>query len=53
VEPQVGAHVNITRWLRLGAVAGYRVVSGMDTKGLSDSDLAGPTVGGQIQAGWF
>jgi hypothetical protein len=52
-EPQVGAHVNITRWLRLGAVAGYRIVSGVDTKGLSASDLAGPTLGGQIQGGWF
>lgn len=53
VEPQVGAHVNITRWLRVGAVAGYRLVSGVDTQGLSESDIAGPTVGGQIQAGWF
>jgi hypothetical protein len=52
-EPQVGAHMNITRWLRLGAVAGYRIVSGVDTKGLSAGDLSGLTLGGQVQAGWF
>ncbi len=53
VEPQVGAHLNITRWLRVGAVAGYRVVSAVDTEGLGASDVSGITAGGQIQAGWF
>jgi hypothetical protein len=52
-EPQAGAHINITRWLRAGAVVGYRLVSGVDTKGLSSSQLSGVTAGGQLQAGWF
>jgi len=52
-EPQVGGYANLTRWLRVGAVAGFRVVSGVDTKGLSASDLMGPTLGGQLQGGWF
>lgn len=53
VEPQVGGFANLTRWLRVGAVAGYRVASGVDLKGMSASDLRGPTLGGQIQGGWF
>jgi hypothetical protein len=53
LEPQVGAHLNITRWLRAGAVVGYRYVAGVDTKGLSERDISGITAGGQLQAGWF
>jgi hypothetical protein len=53
VEPQIGGYANLTRWLRVGAVGGFRFVSGVDTKGLKASDLMGPTIGGQIQAGWF
>lgn len=52
-EPQISGYVTITRWLRLGATAGYRFVSGVDTNGLEVSDLAAPTVGGQLQMGWF
>lgn len=53
VEPQVGGYANLTRWLRVGAVAGYRVASGVDLKGINASDIRGLTLGGQIQAGWF
>ncbi len=52
-EPQVGGYVNLTRWLRAGVTAGYRVVSGVDTQGLDESDFRGPSIGGQMQAGWF
>jgi hypothetical protein len=52
-EPQVGGYVNIKRWLRFGAVAGFRIVSGVNTKGMENKDLMGPTLGGQIQGGWF
>lgn len=52
-EPQVGAYANITRWLRVGATASYRVVGGVNTKGLSNRSVRGPTLGGQIQGGWF
>jgi hypothetical protein len=52
-EPQLAGYVNITRWLRIGATAGYRFVASSDTPGLKNSDLAAPTIGGQIQAGWF
>ncbi len=52
-EPQVGAYANFTRWLRFGAVASYRVVSGVNTQGLSNGDVSGFSLGGQLQAGWF
>lgn len=53
VQPELGVHLNITRWLRTGATVGYRLVSGVDTKGLSAQDMNGIVAGGQIQAGWF
>jgi hypothetical protein len=53
VEPHVGAYTNFTRWLRFGAVAGFRFVSGVDTQGVSAWDLAAPTLGGVVQGGWF
>jgi hypothetical protein len=52
-EPQVGGYANLTRWLRVGATAGYRIVSGVNMRGLSASDLSAPTLGGVIQGGWF
>jgi hypothetical protein len=52
-EPQVGGHMNVTRWLRVGISAGYRLVSGVNTEGLSSGDLAGPTLGGTVMGGWF
>jgi hypothetical protein len=53
LEPQVGGYLNITRWMRVGASAGYRIVSGVSTPGLSSSDVAGLSLGGLIQFGWF
>lgn len=53
VQPQLAGYVNITRWLRIGATAGYRFVTSTDTPGLKNSDLAAPVIGGQIDAGWF
>lgn len=52
-EPQIGGYANLTRWLRVGVVGGFRFISGVETKGLASSDLMGPTLGGQLQAGWF
>jgi len=52
-EPQVGGHANLTRWLRLGASAGYRFVAGIDTQGLSSWEVGGPTLTGHIHLGWF
>jgi hypothetical protein len=50
-EPQVAGHLNVTRFLRLGVDAGYRLVAGADR--FAGSDLAGPTAGAHVQLGWF
>lgn len=52
-EPHVAAYLTMTRWLRLGATGGYRFVTGVERRGLSESDVAAPTFGLQLQAGWF
>jgi len=39
--------------LRIGATVGYRIVSGVDTQGVSAGDLSAPTLGGVLQGGWF
>lgn len=53
LEPQVGVYANVTRWFRVGASVGYRVVSGVETRNLSASDLAGISAGGGLHFGWF
>lgn len=53
VEPQLSAYVHVTRWLRVGAAGGYRFVAGVDTRGLSNSDVQGPSLSAQVQLGWF
>jgi hypothetical protein len=52
-EPRIGVRANIVRWLRLGADVRYRFVDGEATRGLRDSDFAGPSVGGSVEFGWF
>jgi hypothetical protein len=51
LEPQVEGHVNLTRWLRLGADVGYRLVASGGE--VSSSDLRGLTTGVHAQVGWF
>jgi len=53
VQPELSLHANLTRWMRLGVNAGYRITSGVQRFGLSESDLNGPVVGGHIQFGWL
>jgi len=52
-EPQLGAHINVTRWMRVGVDAGYRFVSGIGRFGFSESDFRGASVGGSVGFGWF
>ena len=42
-EPRVGVELNVARWFRVHAAAGYRFVSGSDLAGLDDADLRGAT----------
>ena len=42
-EPGVNVILNVATVFRIGFGAGYRFVSGLDLKGLSDEDLIGPS----------
>lgn len=50
-EPQVGGHLNVTRWMRVGVDVGYRLVAGIDDYGASG--FRGVTAGFHVQLGWF
>ena len=52
-EPQLGAHVYLTHWMRLGVDAGYRIVSGVGRFGFAESNFRGASVGGSIGFGLF
>ena len=52
IQPSLGGEVNIARWFRLGIDAGYRFYSGANLNGISNSDLAGPTLGIRMKFGW-
>ncbi|MEO8177790.1 MAG: hypothetical protein ABI895_03055 [Deltaproteobacteria bacterium] len=53
VQPDVAVHANLTRWMRVGLTAGYRLASGVNRLGFDNSDVNGVMVGGQIQFGSF
>ena len=53
VQPDLTLNVNLTRWLRVGLTAGYRLTSGVDQFGFDESDVNGVVAGGQIQIGRF
>jgi hypothetical protein len=53
VQPDVAVHANLTRWMRVGLTAGYRITSGVNRLGFQESDVNGVMVGGQIQFGSF
>jgi len=40
LRPSAGIEVNVFRWFRVGAEAGYRYVANTDFEGLSDSDFS-------------
>jgi hypothetical protein len=53
VQPELSLHVNLTRWMRLGLTGGYRATSGVSRFGLSEGDLNGVVLGGNVQFGWI
>jgi hypothetical protein len=50
-EPQLGGHLDLTRFARIGADVGYRFVAGADR--YPTRDLRGFTAGFTMQLGWF
>lgn len=53
VEPDATVEVNVTRHLRLGLGASYRLVLATDAPGLSPARLGGPTISLSIRLGLF
>jgi hypothetical protein len=53
VQPELTLHANLTRWLRAGAMVGYRATSGVGRFGLQEADLNGIVAGANLQFGWF
>jgi hypothetical protein len=50
-EPQISGHLNVTRWLRVGLDAGYRLVAGSER--FPARQLRSPIAGFHAQLGWF
>jgi hypothetical protein len=53
VQPELTLHANLTRWLRAGAMVGYRATGGVGRFGLQEADLNGIVTGANLQFGWF
>ena len=53
VEPEVGGHILATSWMRVSVVGAYRFVSGVDTGGVTSSDVSGLSFGVNAHFGWF
>jgi hypothetical protein len=43
LEPEVHALVNLTRFLKIGLGATYRITDGLSFDGFTDRDLSGPS----------
>lgn len=52
VQPSIGVEANIFQWFKIGADAGYRFVTNVDTPGFNDADLSSPYVGLRLKFGW-
>lgn len=53
VEPEIGAELNITTWMRAHLGASYRIVSVSDYEGLTSDDLSGPSASFSLRFGSF
>jgi hypothetical protein len=52
-QPELALNVNVTRWMRLGVMGGYRFVAGIGRFGNEESDVNGLVAGGHVQFGRF
>jgi hypothetical protein len=53
LEPAVTGELNVTNWFRLNAGVSYRLVTGVEQEGLSNSDFSGLTVSLTFKFGRF
>lgn len=52
-EPQLSAHANLTRFMRIGLDVSYRFTHGVTLRGYRDGDFRGLAAGAHVQFGWF
>ena len=52
-DANVNAEINVLKWMRVNAGAGYRLVIGADAEDLSDGDLGGPEAQVTVKLGSF
>jgi hypothetical protein len=53
LQPEINAHVNLTRWARIGLNAGYRIATGVRKFDFDNQDVSGLVAGGKLQFGWL
>lgn len=53
MEPTLMMHLNLTKWMRIGAGVSYRYTRGLDTDEFTDRDFSKPSVVAAIDFGWF
>jgi hypothetical protein len=53
VQPAAHLELNVTRWMRVDAGAGYRFVTGVTLNDLDNSDVGGPVAGLTFRFGTF
>jgi len=53
LQAGLNAELNVLRWLRLNAGAGYRAVYGVDAKGFGNGDIGGPELQVTVKFGKF
>jgi hypothetical protein len=53
LDANLNAEVNVLKWMRVNAGAGYRLVFGIDATGLSNRDLGGPEAQVTVKFGAF
>jgi hypothetical protein len=52
-HPSVNVEVDVTRWFRVSAGGGYRIIGSSNINGLTDSDLSSPTANVTLKFGVF
>lgn len=53
IEPSVNVEVSVTKWFRVSAGAGYRLVTSADIVEISNADMSSPTANVALKFGLF
>jgi hypothetical protein len=53
VEPSINVEVSVTKWFRVSAGGGYRLITSADIVGISNADMSSPTANVTLKFGVF